>query len=96
METEKQVEGHLIRRMRAIGGRAFKFVSPGCSGVPDRICVFPSGKVCFAELKGTTGKPSPQQLHRISELKKLGCTAEILYSKADVNIFVYENGGGAV
>ena len=42
-ESEKAVEAYLVKRMREIRGKAYKWVSPGNNGVPDRICLFPSG-----------------------------------------------------
>ena len=49
-ESEKKTERYLADRMKAIGGRAVKFVSPGLAGVPDRLCLR-GGKVVFVELK---------------------------------------------
>ena len=59
---------------RACGGKAYKFVSPGNPGVPDRICVFPGGAVVFVELKrpGRENGLSPQQEKTISYLRGLG------------------------
>ena len=48
---EKQIEDHLRNKVKKLGGRAYKFVSPGNSGIPDRLVILPGGKVGFAELK---------------------------------------------
>ena len=48
---EKDIETKLRNKVKALGGRAYKFVSPGNSGVPDRLVVLPGGKIGFAELK---------------------------------------------
>ena len=32
---ESQIEARLVRGVKALGGRAYKFVSPGNTGVPD-------------------------------------------------------------
>ena len=50
MESEKTTEAYLRDRVKALGGRSYKWVSPGCSGVPDRIVVMPGGRIVFVEL----------------------------------------------
>ncbi len=42
---EKMIEQKLRNEVKALGGRAYKFVSPGNDGVPDRLVVLPGGKV---------------------------------------------------
>ena len=42
----------LCKRVKEdLHGRAFKFVSPGFSGVPDRIVLVPMGRIYFVETK---------------------------------------------
>lgn len=72
---ECEVERYLVRRAREMGGAAFKFVSPGCSGMPDRIVVLPGGRVGFLELKAPGGRPRPEQEHRLRQLRAMGCMA---------------------
>ena len=38
---EKDIEKILVAEVRKLGGRAYKWVSPGNDGVPDRIVIFP-------------------------------------------------------
>jgi hypothetical protein len=52
---EKDLEKILVRRVESVGGRCLKWVCPGNSGVPDRVCLFPGGLVIFAELKRPVG-----------------------------------------
>ena len=63
---ENRVEQRLIDGVKALGGRTFKFVSPGLAGVPDRIVILPGGK------------PSRIQLRRIAQLRNLDVTALVL------------------
>ncbi len=72
---EKEVEKYLVRRAEEKGGKAFKFLSPGCSGVPDRIVVLPGGRIGFLELKAPGKNLRPEQEYRIRQLEALGCTA---------------------
>ena len=45
---EKQVEQALVKAVKARGGICPKFVSPGLSGVPDRLVLMPNG-LCRSE-----------------------------------------------
>ena len=58
--------------VRGQGGIAFKFVSPGMAGVPDRLVLLPGGKAVFCELKAPGKAPRPLQLRRIRQLRSLG------------------------
>ena len=58
---EKDVEKKLIRGIKKLGGRAYKWVSPGNAGVPDRIIIMPEGRIYFVELKTDTGRLSGLQ-----------------------------------
>lgn len=49
---EKEVEKKLCKKVKEeLHGRAFKFVSPGFNGVPDRIILVPMGRIYFVETK---------------------------------------------
>lgn len=49
---EKEVEKKLCERVKKeLQGIAFKFVSPGFNGVPDRIILVPMGRIYFVETK---------------------------------------------
>lgn len=71
-ESEKVLERKLRDRVKKLDGLAFKFVSPGFMGVPDRIVLMPGARVYFAELKTTGKKPTKIQLYVHGLLKKLG------------------------
>ena len=77
---EKQIEQKLVRAVRAAGGIAPKFVSPGLDGVPDRIILRPGGRIAFAELKAPGQKPRPLQQYRIEELRQLGFRVYVIDS----------------
>ena len=62
--SEKYVEQKLVTEAKKMGGLAVKFVSPGLDGVPDRLVLFPGGKVAFAELKAPGKKLRPLQEKR--------------------------------
>ena len=87
MESEKSTEAYLRDEVKALGGSSYKWVSPGCSGVPDRIVIPPGGRVFFIELK-SEGKTSTElQKKRQAELRALGCT---VYADIDTKAKVRE------
>lgn len=69
---ESKIENKLKIKIENIGGKCLKFVSPGTAGVPDRICLFPGGRVLFVETKAPGKKPRPLQEKRHRELRQLG------------------------
>lgn len=73
---ESSFEKTVCKCIKQCGGRAFKWVSPGCSGVPDRICILPEGRVIFIEVKRPGEKDGlrPRQRKIIDVLRSLGCT----------------------
>ena len=87
MESEKAVEKYLRDEVRRLGGRSYKWISPGCTGVPDRIVVKPGGGVFFVETKSEGKTSTPQQKKRQSELAELGCA---VYAETDTKDKVRE------
>ncbi|WP_074013703.1 VRR-NUC domain-containing protein [Candidatus Sodalis sp. SoCistrobi] len=78
---EKAIEQQLIRAVKAAGGIAYKFVSPGRLGVPDRLVVLPGGRVLFVECKAPGQKARPSQQREHNRLRALGCEVITLDSK---------------
>jgi hypothetical protein len=86
--SEKEIETYLCKQVKEIGGKAYKWVSPGNIGVPDRIVIFPNGKIMFVELKSQGNYLTPLQANKIEELRKLKQDVYILNSKALVEGFI--------
>ena len=85
---ENEVEKKLVSKVKEMGGRAYKFVSPGNNGVPDRLVVLPGNKVGFAEIKRPGGKPRKLQYAQIRFLKKLGCYTMVVSKVEDIPKFL--------
>ena len=85
---EKDIERHLVKRVKEIGGVAYKFVSPAHRGVADRIVCLPKGVVWFVELKTAGGRLSPLQKVFADEMAKLGQNYICLWSKEDVDAWI--------
>lgn len=69
---ERAIERYLIHEVKRRNGLALKFVSPGISGVPDRIVMLPRGKMAFVELKAPGETLRPLQVKRKNQLEILG------------------------
>lgn len=73
---ESDFEGKMCRYIKQVGGKAYKWVSPGTSGVPDRIVILPGGRIIFIEVKrpGLSDGLRVRQRKVIGALRALGCT----------------------
>lgn len=80
MMREREVERKLVAAVKAAGGICPKWVSPGFDGVPDRIAMFPGGKLAFVEVKAPGEKPRPLQRARHELLRRLGFKVFVLDS----------------
>lgn len=87
---ESAIEKRFVQDLKALGCLAYKFVSPGNDGVPDRIVITPSGKVHFVELKTEAGKLSPVQKVQLERLKERKASVRVLYGVKDVVAFEEE------
>lgn len=76
MALESDLEQKIVNYVEKLGGKAWKWVSPGRRGVPDRIIFLPGGIIIFAELKrpGLSDGRSPQQKKVAAILESLGAT----------------------
>lgn len=91
---EKTIEQKLVSAVRAKGGIAPKFVSPGFDGMPDRLVLLPDGKCGFVEVKAPGRKPRPLQETRIRLLRRLGFLVFVLDDESRIPQIISEIGGG--
>lgn len=89
---ERGIEQYLRERVRAAGGRAYKFVSPGNAGVPDRLVLFPGGRAAFVELKAPGKKPTLLQQAQGEKIRKLGFPVVVIDTKQGVDEFIRKYG----
>lgn len=85
---EKEIEALLRDGVKRLGGTAYKFTSPGNSGVPDRLVVFRGRAPIFVELKTKAGRLTELQEVQIDRLRSLGQDVRVLYGKDDVLKFL--------
>lgn len=69
---ESEVEKYFVQQVALLGGVAEKFKSPGKAGVPDRIVLWPNGRVDFVELKATGEPLGAHQLRDHDRRRALG------------------------
>ena len=69
---EKAIEQQLRTTVKGMGGIALKFISPGMSGVPDRLVLLPGKHLAFVEVKAPGETLRPLQVKRKRQLEALG------------------------
>lgn len=89
---ESKLESLLKMYVEKAGGKAYKWVSPGCRGVPDRMLIFPYGVVCFVELKAPTGALSGIQKARFAEIERLGRKVWVVSNVDELSQFFQDIG----
>lgn len=87
---EKDIEHRLKAGVETLGGMCLKWVSPGCTGVPDRVVILPGGRVIFVELKKPGGRLSERQKLMTQKLKDLGTDVRHLWNVEQVQEFLEE------
>lgn len=92
---EKTIENYLVAQIKALGGIAYKFVSPGNAGVPDRLILLPGGRMCFAEVKapGETASLLQRRVH--GKLISMGFRVFMPDSKKAVDFMIRQLKEGA-
>ena len=88
---EKDIEKYLRDQVKKLGGKAYKFVSPGNSGAPDRMVCLPGGRIYFVELKAPGKKPTVLQLRQMKLLRDLGFNVKVIDCKPGVDYFIQKD-----
>lgn len=86
---ESEVEKNLCKRVKKeLHGRAFKFVSPGQNGVPDRIILLPMGRIYFVETKAPGKKLRKLQKWVRDMIQELGFVVLRIDTLEKVEMFI--------
>jgi hypothetical protein len=88
---EKQIEAHLVKRVKELGGRAYKFTSPAHRGVADRIVCLPNGQTWFVEVKTEGGRLSELQKVFASDMAKMNQRYVCLWNKEQIDGWLNES-----
>lgn len=89
--SEKYLERALCDMVKKAGGLCIKLLCHQFLGLPDRLCLFPGGGLCFAEIKTTGKKPTKAQLHVHNILMDLGFVVLVIDSLEALNAFYVAN-----
>lgn len=89
---ESEVERRLVDEVRKLGGRAYKWVSPGNDGVPDRIVILPGRRPVFVELKSDTGRLTALQEVQVRRLQDLGQEVCVVRGMPGLSSFFRDRG----
>ena len=87
---EKNIEQKFLTAVKAVGGVAVKFVSPGLDGMPDRLALLPGGRMAFVEVKAPGKKPRPLQEARHRLLRRLGFQVYVLDDEKQIGGIIDE------
>lgn len=76
---ESDIEKHLVKRVKELGGEVRKVQWVGRVGAPDRLVMLPTGwdfnepnGSCWVELKAPGAKPRPSQLREHERMRSMG------------------------
>lgn len=87
---EKTIEQKFREAVKAVGGVAVKFTSPGWDGMPDRLALLPGGRMAFVEVKSPGKKPRPLQEARHRMLLRLGFRVYVLDDERQIGGIIDE------
>lgn len=87
---EKTIEQKFREAVKAVGGVAVKFTSPGFDGMPDRLALLPGGRMAFVEVKAPGKKPRPLQEARHRMLWRLGFKVYVLDNEGQIGGIIDE------
>lgn len=82
---ESAIENAIVKYVKDRGGLCLKWVSPGFTGVPDRIVLMPGGRVFFCEIKRPGEELRPRQKRVKAQIESLGFTVLRVTGKEDLD-----------
>ena len=84
IESEKSLEKLVTKEILKVGGLSVKLLSTHFTGLPDRLCLLPGGRLLFIEVKTTGKKPSKIQILVHNKLRSLGFTVSVIDNSKDL------------
>lgn len=88
---ESALERRFAQGIRRAGGRSYK-IAPTDKGIPDRLVLWPGGRMQLVELKTDTGRLSEMQKVWHGRAAQLGTNVVVLYGAAAVDAWIESKG----
>lgn len=88
MSIEKRLEKRLRIEVEKRGGVCFKLFNPWFTGLPDRMCLMPGGRIRFAECKDEGLQLTARQQSVRSRLERLGFQVDLVNSDDSLHTFI--------
>jgi hypothetical protein len=95
---ERDIERHLVARVKELGGEVRKVQWIGRRGAPDRLVMLPPefdgdrqlcpGSATWVELKAPGEKPEPHQLREHERMRKMGQCVVVIDSLYGVEVLL--------
>ena len=77
---ERDIERHLVRRVRELGGEVRKVQWIGRRGAPDRLVLLPGRRSVWVELKAPGKTAEPHQVREHNRMRRRGELVEVIDS----------------
>ena len=91
IESEKTLERSLKNSVEVkLKGWCLKLLSTHITGLPDRICLLPGGRILFVELKAPGKKPRKIQLFMHRKIRALGFRVEVVDTPEQIKKIIKE------
>jgi len=92
IESEKTLEKKLNASIKELGGLSIKLLTAHFTGLPDRLCLLPGGRLFFCEIKTTKQKPRKIQEKVHKMLRDLGFKVYIIDKTKNIQYLVEQYG----
>ena len=89
-EKEASLESRLGTKIKNMGGWSLKLLPTFITGLPDRMCLLPGGRIFFAEIKTTGEKPRRSQMSVHRRLEELGFKVYAIDSSKQMDLILKE------
>lgn len=87
---ESKIERTLVMVVLSQNGTPVKIQGVGNKSMPDRMCLFPGGKIWFVETKKPGKKPDPLQLFTHAKLREMGFKVSVIWNGEQLKQFERE------
>lgn len=87
LPKETKIETALVNLVLSYNGSPVKIQGVGNKSMPDRLCLFPGGRVWFVETKKPGKKPDNLQLFTHAKLRELGFNVSVIWNAEQLKQF---------